>query len=97
MIAKKLVSRVLLAFVAVSLVLAIANKSSLLLPAVYGIGTGVPVIVFAIALSLGAKSLGSLFQRVTATEQKIRLFTGIVILMIGIYLTLQHVFQVVGS
>jgi len=77
--------------------LAIANKSSLLLPAVYGIGTGVPVIVFAIALSLGAKSLGSLFQRVTATEQKIRLFTGIVILMIGIYLTLQHVFQVVGT
>ena len=77
--------------------LAIANKSSLLLPAVYGIGTGVPVIVFAIALSLGAKSLGSLFQRVTATEQKIRLFTGIVILLIGIWLTLQHVFQVVES
>jgi len=76
--------------------LAIANESSLLLPVVYGIGTGVPVIVFAIALSLGAKSLGSLFQRVTATEQKIRLFTGIVILAIGIYLTLQHVFQVVG-
>lgn len=77
--------------------LAIANKSSVLLPAVYGIGTGVPVIGFAIALSCGAKSLGTLFQRVTATEQKIRLLTGIVILLIGIWLTLQHVFQVVGS
>ena len=77
--------------------LAISNQSSVLLPAVYGIGTGIPVIVFAIALSLGAKSLGSLFQRVTATEQKVRLLTGIVILLIGIWLTLQHVFQVVGS
>lgn len=76
--------------------LAIANESSLLLPAVYGIGTGVPVIVFAVALSLGAKSLGFLFQKVTATEQKIRLITGIVILLIGIWLTLQHVFQVIG-
>lgn len=76
--------------------LAIANKSSVLLPAVYGIGTGVPVIAFAIALSFGAKSLGTLFQRVTATEQKSRFFTGIIILGIGIYLTLQHVFQLVG-
>jgi cytochrome c-type biogenesis protein len=77
--------------------LAISNQSAVLLPAVYGIGTGIPVIMFAIALSLGAKSLGSLFQRVTATEQKVRLVTGIVILLIGIWLTLQHVFQVVGS
>lgn len=53
-------------------------------------------IVFAVALSLGAKSLGFLFQKVTATEQKIRLITGIVILLIGIWLTLQHVFQVIG-
>ena len=54
------------------------------------------MIVFAIALSLGAKSLGSLFQRVTATERKIRLLTGTVMLLIEIWLTLQHVFQVVG-
>ncbi len=76
--------------------LAVSHNSSFLLPAVYGIGTGVPVIVFSIALSLGAKSLGSLFQKVTATEQKIRLITGLVILLIGIWLTLQHVFQVIN-
>jgi cytochrome c-type biogenesis protein len=72
--------------------LAVTNKSSLLLPAVYGIGTGIPVIVFAIALSLGAKSLGALFQKVTATEQKIRFATGVVILLIGVWLTIQNVF-----
>lgn len=72
--------------------LAISHDSSLLLPAVYGIGTGIPVIVFAIALSLGAKSLGTLFQKVTATEQKIRFGTGLVILLIGVWLTIQNVF-----
>jgi cytochrome c-type biogenesis protein len=72
--------------------LAVSNQSSLLLPAVYGIGTGIPVIVFAIALSLGAKSLGTLFQKVTVTEQKIRFGTGVVILLIGVCLTIQNVF-----
>jgi len=72
--------------------LAVSHDSSMLLPAVYGIGTGIPVIVFAIALSLGAKSLGTLFQKVTATEQKIRFGTGVVILLIGVWLTVQNVF-----
>jgi len=72
--------------------LAVSHDSSMLLPAVYGTGTGIPVIVFAIALSLGAKSLGTLFQKVTATEQKIRFGTGVVILLIGVWLTIQNVF-----
>jgi cytochrome c-type biogenesis protein len=72
--------------------LAVSHDSSMLLPAMYGIGTGIPVIVFAIALSLGAKSLGTLFQKVTATEQKIRFGTGVVILLIGVWLTVQNVF-----
>lgn len=72
--------------------LAVSHDSSMLLPAVYGIGTGIPVIVFAIALSLGAKSLGTLFRKVTATEQKIRFGTGVVILLIGVWLTIQNVF-----
>lgn len=72
--------------------LAVSHDSSMLLPAVYGIGTGIPVIVFAIALCLGAKSLGSFFQKATATEQKIRFGTGVVILLIGVWLTVQNVF-----
>ncbi|WLD12843.1 aromatic aminobenezylarsenical efflux permease ArsG family transporter [Planctellipticum variicoloris] len=74
--------------------LAIAEESPLLLPAVYGIGTGVPVLGFAVVLACGAKSLGMVFQRVTGMERWLRLGTGLAILLIGIVLTLQHVFRV---
>lgn len=76
--------------------LAISEQSPLLLPAVYGVGTGVPVIVFALILVFGAKSLGAVFQKLTGIERWLRQGTGLVILLIGIYLTLQHVFRVVS-
>lgn len=76
--------------------LAISEQSPFLLPAVYGIGTGVPVLVFALILVFGAKSLGSVFQKLTGIERWLRQGTGLVILLIGIYLTLQHVFRVVS-
>jgi cytochrome c biogenesis protein CcdA len=74
--------------------LAIAERSPLLLPAVYGIGTGVPVLGFALLLVFGAKSLGTVFQKLTGIERWLRLGTGLVILLIGIYLTLQNVFHI---
>jgi cytochrome c-type biogenesis protein len=76
--------------------LAISEQSLLLLPAVYGIGTGLPVFGFGIVLVFGAKSLGTVFQRVSGVEQVLRMATGIAILLIGIYLTLQHVYRVIG-
>jgi len=76
--------------------LAISEQSPLLLPAVYGVGTGVPVLVFAVILVFGAKSLGTVFQKLTGIERWLRQGTGLVILLIGIYLTLQHVFRVVS-
>jgi len=76
--------------------LAVAEHSQLLLPAVYGIGTGLPVFGFGVVLVFGAKSLGTVFQRVSGVEKVLRLGTGIAILLIGIYLTLQHVYRVIG-
>ncbi len=74
--------------------LAIAEESLLLLPAVYGIGTGVPVFGFGVVLVFGAKSLGTAFQRVSGVEHVLRHGTGIVILLVGVYLTLQQVYGV---
>ncbi len=74
--------------------LAIAEQSPLLLPAVYGIGTGLPVLGFGIVLAFGAKSLGVVFQKVSGIEQVLRRATGVVMLLIGVYLTLQHVYRV---
>jgi len=73
--------------------LAITERSPLLLPAVYGIGTGVPVLGFALVLVFGVKSVGTAFQWVSSADRWLRPATGVVILGVGIYLTLVHVFK----
>jgi len=76
--------------------LAIAEQSPMLLPVVYGIGTGVPVLGFAILLTFGVKSVGTAFQRVSNVDRWLRPATGLVILSVGIYLTLVHVYKIHG-
>jgi cytochrome c-type biogenesis protein len=76
------------------LTVAIKAKSGLLLPAVYGVGTGLPVLVFAILIAAGARSLAKVFDKVTLFERWARRVTGVVFLGIGIYYTLAYVFRV---
>jgi cytochrome c-type biogenesis protein len=70
--------------------LAIEQHSPVLLPALYGIGTGVPVLGFAIAIALGAQSLGRVFGKLTKVERWVRRITGAVFIGVGIYLTLLY-------
>ena len=72
--------------------LAAANESGVLLPSIYGVGTGLPVLVLAILVALGARSIGSAFDKLTVFEKWARRVTGIVFIVVGIYLTLVHVF-----
>ncbi len=76
--------------------LAIEQHSPLLLPALFGIGTGVPVLGFAIAIALGAQSLGKVFGKLTKIERWVRWLTGGVFIGVGIYLTLLHLVRVWG-
>jgi hypothetical protein len=46
-------------------------------------------------LAFGTNRLGAAFQRVTAVEWYVRRVTGAVILAIGVYITLHHVWGVV--
>ena len=74
--------------------LAVANESGVLLPTVYGIGTGLPVFVVALVVALGAKSIGTTFRKLSAFETWARRITGVVFVGVGIYLTLVYVFGV---
>jgi cytochrome c biogenesis protein CcdA len=76
--------------------LAVEQNSPLLLPALYGVGTGIPVLGFAVAIALGAKSLGKAFGRLTRVERWVRRLTGAVFIGVGIYLTLVNLVQVWG-
>ncbi|MGD8413477.1 MAG: aromatic aminobenezylarsenical efflux permease ArsG family transporter [Candidatus Latescibacterota bacterium] len=74
--------------------LAVQNESAILLPTIYGVGTAVPVVAFAIVVSLGAHSLGRLFDNVTRVERWARRITGVVFVGVGIYLSLVYIFEV---
>ena len=74
--------------------LAVQHESGILLPLLYGIGTAVPVVVFAVVLALGVRWLSGLFERVAQVERWMRRLTGIVFIGVGIYMSLIHVYRV---
>jgi cytochrome c-type biogenesis protein len=70
--------------------LAIGVHSRLVIPAVYGLGTGLPVVAFALLLVLGARWAGRAFNALTAIERVSRPVAGALIVLAGIYLSLIH-------
>ncbi|MBU1707057.1 sulfite exporter TauE/SafE family protein [bacterium] len=74
--------------------LAVKFGSIGLMPSIYGIGTALPVLVFAILLAYGAHSVGRLFQRLSQIERWARRVTGVVFILIGIYLSLTNIFGI---
>jgi cytochrome c-type biogenesis protein len=74
--------------------LSVQHGSAIVFPLVFGVGTGLPVIVFALMVALGAKSIGTLFQKVTRAELWARRITGAVFIAAGIYYTLVFIFEV---
>lgn len=75
--------------------LAVRAESTLLVPAAYGVGTAVPVVAFAVLIGLGTARVGAAFNRLSQVEWWVRHATGGAILLIGLYLTLHHVWRVV--
>jgi cytochrome c-type biogenesis protein len=73
--------------------LAAAHSSPLLLPTLYGVGTAVPVVGFAVLVALGVGWLGAAFTRVAAFELWARRVTGAIFILVGIYETLRGVFH----
>ena len=74
--------------------LAVKHESGILLPFVYGIGTAIPVVIFAIILAFGARWLGKAFERVTQVEKVMRIVTGIVFIGVGTYMSLVYVYRI---
>jgi cytochrome c-type biogenesis protein len=59
----------------------------------YGLGTALPVFVVAFVLAVGSHSISSIFNKITTFDKWARLFTGWLIIVIGIYLTLKDIFK----
>ena len=71
--------------------LALQSKFGVTLPIIYGIGTGLPVLVFAIAIAMGVSSLSRWFNKLTKLEYYMRKATGAIFILVGIYYLASHV------
>lgn len=72
--------------------LSIAHQSRLLLPALYGFGTALPVIIFSLVLAFSAKSIGSVFNKTAQLEKWARYGTAAIFLGVGLYFSLTTIF-----
>jgi cytochrome c biogenesis protein CcdA len=77
-------------FFATLIPLSIKHSSAVLLPAIYGAGTALPVLIFALLLAISADLMGRVFNRVTQFERWARWITGIIFLAVGIYFTFAY-------
>lgn len=74
--------------------LAVQFESRFLLPAVFGLGTALPVVVFALIIAFSAKSIGKAFNSLKAFEIWARRITGGLFIAIGIYQALVSIFGI---
>ncbi len=68
--------------------LALQQKSVWLLPALYGIGSAAPVLVFGLALAFGREFAGRLFQRAKSADRWLMPASGWLLVGLGAYLCL---------
>ncbi len=68
--------------------MSIERESAFFLPLIFGVGTSLPVVVFALLIALGVNWIGSLFNHLSIAERYLRLITGILFLAIGIVLSI---------
>ncbi len=66
---------------------ALKSKTGMLLPVIYGIGTGLPVLALALAIALGATSMSYWFHKIAKLEFYTRRTTGGIFILVGLYYT----------
>ena len=74
--------------------LSVKHESMFLLPVLYGVGTGLPVLVFAALIAFGARFVSKAFDKLTRVELWVRRITGGIIILVGIYYCLKYIFGV---
>ncbi len=74
--------------------LAVQHNSAVMLPSAYGIGTGLPVFVFAVLIAFGSQRVGKAFNKLARFEKWARRITAVIFIVIGIKFCLNYIFGV---
>lgn len=77
-----------------TIALATQFNSNFLFPTVFGIGTAVPVLLFAGIIALNAQLLGKAFSVLTKIDWWMRTITGTLFILVGIWFSLKYVYGV---
>ena len=72
-------------FFGVLIPLALKSTGGVTLPAVFAIGTGLPVLVFGTLISVGVTKVSTWLNAVTRAEKIIRIIVSIIFIGVGIY------------
>lgn len=72
--------------------IAVRNESGIILPSLYGIATGLPVVAFAVLIAFGAQKVSHAYNRLVGFEKWARRITGIIFVGIGVYYCLTKIF-----
>lgn len=75
--------------------IAVKAQSGIGLPLIYGIGTGLPVLLFAFLVAAGAGYINNLYYRITRIEFYTKKVTGIIFILVGIYYALAYIFELI--
>lgn len=70
--------------------IAVEHNSRLMIPAMYGIGTGLPVVIFAIVIAFSMHKLGEIYNNIVKFETWFRKITGWIFLIAGAYFIVVH-------
>jgi len=71
--------------------LALNSKVGIILPFFYGIGTGLPVMVFALGIALGVSSASRWFHKMALIEKYTKKVTGTIFVLVGLYFIWNYV------
>ncbi len=72
-------------FFAMLIPMTLSESAGLILPVVFSVGTGLPVILFAFVIAFSMEKLGMYFKAVTKVEKVMRLMAGLVFILTGLY------------
>ena len=73
--------------------LSLNNSYGIVLPLIYGIGTGLPVLAFSFAIAFGITTLSHWFKKMAVFEKYTRKTTGIIFMLVGLYFICIHVLR----
>lgn len=77
-----------------TLTLASQFQSNVIFPVVFGMGTAVPVLIFAGVIALNVQMLGKVFSVIGNIDYWMRTTTGTIFILLGIWFSLKYVYEV---